>query len=146
VAEALADQTGQALLHLVAADPSRPPNVILFGSPDYCATAPKRKILCGCNAASAALAVHDAERPFKHAYDAGDAGQLFGLDADLRATRDRPPEPGFAKLLVDRERELRVVVDPGAADRLETSDKAVRITAYGGREVIRKNAVRGLEG
>ncbi len=39
-----------------------------------------------------------------------------------------------------------MVVDPGAADRLETSDKAVRITAYGGREVIRKNAVRGLEG
>lgn len=122
--EALADRTGQASLHRVTAGPRRPPNVILFGSPDYCATAPNRTILCDCNAASAALAVHDAEGPFKHAHDAGDAGQFFGLDPDLRATRDRAPEPGFAELLADRERELRVVVDSGAAKRLATSDKA----------------------
>lgn len=78
VTEVLADQTGQALLHMVAAEPRGPPNAILFRSPDYCATAPRRKILCECNAASAALAVH--EGPFKRAYDARDAEQLFGLD------------------------------------------------------------------
>jgi hypothetical protein len=145
VTEVLADRAEPALLYMVSADPRHRVNFILFGTPTYCATAPNRKILCECNAASATLAIHDAAGPFKHAYDAGDAGQLFGLDPDLRATHNRPPEPGFAKLRVDRERELRVVVDPDAADRLAKSDEAVRIIGYGRREVIRKPAMRSSE-
>jgi hypothetical protein len=35
VTEALADQTEQALLHMVTADPNRTPNFILFANPDY---------------------------------------------------------------------------------------------------------------
>ena len=35
VTQALADQTEQALLHMVTADPKRTPNFILFANPDY---------------------------------------------------------------------------------------------------------------
>lgn len=35
LAQALADQAEQALLHMVSADPNRTPNFILFGNPDY---------------------------------------------------------------------------------------------------------------
>ena len=35
IAQALADQAEQALLHMVTADPNRTPNFILFGYPDY---------------------------------------------------------------------------------------------------------------
>jgi hypothetical protein len=35
VTEALADQSEQALLHMVTADPNRTPNFILFANPDY---------------------------------------------------------------------------------------------------------------
>ena len=35
IAQALADQSEQALLHMVTADPNRTPNFILFGNPDY---------------------------------------------------------------------------------------------------------------
>ncbi len=35
VTEALADQSEQALLHMVTADPNRTPNYILFANPDY---------------------------------------------------------------------------------------------------------------
>ena len=35
LAQALADQAEQALLHMVTADPNRTPNFILFGNPDY---------------------------------------------------------------------------------------------------------------
>jgi len=35
IAQALADQAEQALLHMVTADPNRTPNFILFGNPDY---------------------------------------------------------------------------------------------------------------
>ena len=35
VAQALADQAEQALLHMVSRDPARTPNFILFANPDY---------------------------------------------------------------------------------------------------------------
>jgi hypothetical protein len=35
LAQALADQAEQSLLHMVSADPNRTPNFILFGNPDY---------------------------------------------------------------------------------------------------------------
>jgi hypothetical protein len=35
IAQALADQAEQALLHMVTADPNHTPNFILFGNPDY---------------------------------------------------------------------------------------------------------------
>ena len=35
VTQRLADQSEQALLHMVTADPNRTPNFILFGNPDY---------------------------------------------------------------------------------------------------------------
>jgi hypothetical protein len=35
IAQALADQSEQALLHMVTSDPNRTPNFILFGNPDY---------------------------------------------------------------------------------------------------------------
>jgi flavodoxin len=35
IAQAVADQAEQALLHMVTADPNRTPNFILFGNPDY---------------------------------------------------------------------------------------------------------------
>src|SRR5262249_48043359 len=35
IAQALADQSEQALLHMVTADPNRTPNFILFANPDY---------------------------------------------------------------------------------------------------------------
>ncbi|MBV8132824.1 MAG: hypothetical protein JO282_09995 [Alphaproteobacteria bacterium] len=35
LAQALADQAEQALLHMITADPNRTPNFILFGNPDY---------------------------------------------------------------------------------------------------------------
>ena len=35
ITQALADQSEQALLHMITADPNRTPNFILFGNPDY---------------------------------------------------------------------------------------------------------------
>ena len=35
ITQALADETEQALLHMITADPKRTPNFILFGNPDY---------------------------------------------------------------------------------------------------------------
>jgi hypothetical protein len=55
VAQALADQAEQALLHMVTADPNRTPNFILFANPDYFLTASgKTTPLCtpASNAAS----------------------------------------------------------------------------------------------
>jgi choline-sulfatase len=74
--------------------------------------------------------------PFKYVYYAGMQPQLFDLAADPQETRDLAREPGFVGLLADCERELRVVVDPDAADALAKADQRARIAAYGGREAI----------
>jgi hypothetical protein len=48
LAQALADQAEQSLLHLVSADPNRTPNFMLFGNPDYFFTTSGKSPPPGC--------------------------------------------------------------------------------------------------
>jgi choline-sulfatase len=73
---------------------------------------------------------------FKYVYYAGMPPQLFDLDADPQEARDLGTDPGYPGLVAQCEAELRLVVDPDAADALAKADQRARIAAFGGREAI----------
>jgi len=62
--------------------------------------------------------------------------QLFDLDADPQEARDLGTDPGYRGLVAQCEAQLRLVVDPDAADALAKADQRARIAAFGGREAI----------
>jgi choline-sulfatase len=99
--------------------------------------APRRTVLCEYHATGAATGAFMIRKGrFKFVYYAGMPAQLFDLDADPQETRDLTQEPGYAGLAANCERDLRAVVDPGAADALAKSDQAKKIAEFGGRAAI----------
>jgi choline-sulfatase len=74
--------------------------------------------------------------PFKYVHYAGMPPQLFDLDADPQETRDLASEAGYRGLVARCEAELRLVVDPDAADAAARADQGARIAAFGGRDAI----------
>src|SRR5258707_927352 len=99
--------------------------------------APRRTILSEYHATGAATGAFMIRKgPFKYVYYAGMPPQLFDLDADPQETRDLAADPGYRGLLAQCEAELRLVVDPDAADALAKADQRARIAAFGGREAI----------
>jgi choline-sulfatase len=100
-------------------------------------TVPRRTILSEYHATGAATGAFMTRKGrFKFVYYAGMKPQLFDLDADPQETRDLGQDAGYRGLVADCERELRVVVDPEAADALAKSDQAAKIAEFGGREAI----------
>ncbi len=99
--------------------------------------APRRTLLSEYHAAGAATGAFMIRKgPFKYVHYATMPPQLFDLDADPQETRDLARDPGYLGLVEDCERELRLVVDPEAADEAAKSDQRARIAALGGREAI----------
>jgi len=100
-------------------------------------TGPRRTILSEYHATGAATGAFMIRKgPFKYVHYAGMPPQLFDLDADPQETRDLGREPGYRDLLARCEAELRLVVDPDAADASAKADQRARIAAFGGREAI----------
>src|ERR1700687_4555140 len=80
---------------------------------------PRRTILSEYHATGAATGAFMIRKgPFKYVHYAGMPPQLFDLDADPQETRDLAADPGYRGLLARCEAELRLVVDPDAADAL----------------------------
>src|SRR6266567_2577336 len=100
-------------------------------------TGPRRMILSEYHATGAATGAFMIRKgPFKYVHYVGMPPQLFDLDADPQETRDLGREPGYRDLLARCEAELRLVVDPDAADASAKADQRARIAAFGGREAI----------
>lgn len=100
-------------------------------------TVPRRTVMSEYHAAGAATGAFMIRKgPFKYVYYAGMVPQLFDLDADPQETRDLGTDPGYRGLVARCEAELRLVVDPDAADALAKADQGARIAAFGGREAI----------
>ncbi len=96
-----------------------------------------RTVLCEYHATGAATGAFMIRKGrFKFVYYVGMPPQLFDLDADPQETRDLGQEPGYQGLVAQCEAELRLVVDPEAADALAKGDQHARIEAYGGRDAI----------
>ncbi|MBV9552436.1 MAG: sulfatase-like hydrolase/transferase [Alphaproteobacteria bacterium] len=101
--------------------------------------APRRTVLCEYHATGAATGAFMIRKGrFKFVYYVGMPTQLFDLDADPQEERNLAPEPGYARLAADCERELRAVVDPEAADARAKADQAARIAEFGGRAAIER--------
>jgi hypothetical protein len=72
LAQALADQSEQDLLHMITSDPARTPNFILFGNPDYFLSASGSPALCNTADPSDFKSCFTEEGPMGFAWNHGD--------------------------------------------------------------------------
>lgn len=72
LAQALADQSEQDLLHMITSDPARTPNFILFGNPDYFLSASGSPALCNPAVPSDFRSCFTEEGPKGFAWNHGD--------------------------------------------------------------------------
>lgn len=73
---------------------------------------------------------------YKFNYYVGYRPELFDLADDPEEARDLAADPAFASVRSDYEAELRMIVDPEAADRQAKDDQNALVDRHGGREKV----------